>query len=37
MGAAGKGLAGRLVLGSTTDRVLHSLHRPLLIIMNPPS
>jgi nucleotide-binding universal stress UspA family protein len=32
MTARGKGLAGRLALGSTTDRVLHSLHRPLLII-----
>ncbi len=32
MSASGKGLASRLVLGSTTDRVLHSLHRPLLIV-----
>jgi nucleotide-binding universal stress UspA family protein len=34
MTASGKGLAGRLALGSTTDRVMHSLHRPLIII--PP-
>lgn len=32
MTARGRGLAARLVLGSTTDRVLHSLHRPLLIV-----
>ncbi|HKS92896.1 MAG TPA: universal stress protein, partial [Tepidiformaceae bacterium] len=35
MAASGKGLAGRLFLGSTTDRVLHSLHRPLLIVRPP--
>ena len=32
MASAGKGLASRLTLGSQTDRVLHSLHRPLLIV-----
>lgn len=32
MGTQGKGLAARLALGSTTDRVMHSLHRPLLIV-----
>ena len=32
MAATGKGLAGRIALGSTTDRILHSLHRPLLIV-----
>ncbi len=32
MAASGKGLAGRLAPGSTTDRVLHSLHRPLLVV-----
>ena len=32
MSSSGKGLAGRLALGSTTDRILHSLHRPLLIV-----
>lgn len=37
MAASGKGLAGRLFLGSTTDRVLHSLHRPLLIVRPPAS
>lgn len=36
MTASGKGLAGRLALGSTTDRVMHSLHRPL-VIMPPPA
>jgi nucleotide-binding universal stress UspA family protein len=35
MTASGKGLAGRLALGSTTDRVIHSLHRPLIVI--PPA
>jgi nucleotide-binding universal stress UspA family protein len=35
MTSRGKGLAARLVLGSTTDRVLHSLQRPLLIIRPP--
>jgi nucleotide-binding universal stress UspA family protein len=35
MASSGKGLAGRLLLGSTTQRVLHALHRPLLII--PPA
>lgn len=33
--ASGKGLAGRLALGSTTDRVMHTLHRPLIIM--PPT
>ena len=28
----GKGLATRIALGSTTDRVMHSLHRTLLIV-----
>jgi nucleotide-binding universal stress UspA family protein len=32
MAASGKGRARRLVLGSTTDAVLHRLHRPLLIV-----
>lgn len=32
MTSSGKGLAGRLALGSTTDRVMHSLHRPLVIL-----
>lgn len=32
MSSSGKGLAGRLILGSTTDRVMRSLHRPLMII-----
>ncbi|MGK2964468.1 MAG: universal stress protein [Tepidiformaceae bacterium] len=32
MATEGKGLAGRLALGSTTDRVMHSLHRPLLVV-----
>jgi nucleotide-binding universal stress UspA family protein len=32
MASSGKGLAERITLGSTTGRVLHSLHRPLLIV-----
>lgn len=32
MTSRGKGLAARLALGSTTDRVLHSVQRPLLIV-----
>lgn len=32
MASHGKGLAGRLALGSTTDRVMHSLRRPLVIV-----
>lgn len=32
MASHGKGLAGRLALGSTTDRVMHSLRRPLIIV-----
>lgn len=35
MGATGKGLARRLFLGSTTDRVVHTIDRTLLVI--PPS
>ncbi len=30
--ASGLGLAARFALGSTTDRLMHSLHRPLLIV-----
>jgi len=30
--SAGKGLAARIALGSTTDRLMHSLHRPLLVV-----
>ncbi len=29
---SGKGLAARIALGSTTERLAHSLHRPLLIV-----
>ena len=32
MATSGRELAGRLALGSTTDRVLYSLHRPLLVV-----
>jgi nucleotide-binding universal stress UspA family protein len=32
MTSHGKGLAARLALGSTTDRVLHTVHRPMLIV-----
>lgn len=35
MASRGKGLAGRLAFGSTTDRVMHSLHRAMLIV--PPA
>lgn len=35
MASGGKGLARRIALGSTTDRVLHTLQRALLII--PPA
>lgn len=35
MASRGKGLAGRLAFGSTTDRVMHSLHRAMLIV--PPT
>ena len=35
MATGGKGLAKRLILGSTTDRVLHSIRRPLFIIRPP--
>jgi nucleotide-binding universal stress UspA family protein len=30
--SSGQGLAARFALGSTTDRLMHSLHRPLLIV-----
>lgn len=29
---SGKGLAARIALGSTTERLAHSLHRPLLVV-----
>jgi nucleotide-binding universal stress UspA family protein len=32
MTSSGKGLAERITLGSTTGRVMHTLHRPLLIV-----
>jgi nucleotide-binding universal stress UspA family protein len=32
MSSHGKGLAARVALGSTTDRALHTLRRPLLIV-----
>lgn len=32
MASSGKGLAARITLGSTTDRVMHSIRRPLLIV-----
>ncbi len=32
MTSHGKGLAGRLALGSTTDRVMHGFRRPLLVV-----
>jgi nucleotide-binding universal stress UspA family protein len=32
MASSGKGLAERITLGTTTGRVMHSLHRPLLIV-----
>ncbi len=32
MASRGKGLAQRVALGSTTDRVMHSVRRPLLIV-----
>jgi nucleotide-binding universal stress UspA family protein len=32
VGSSGKGLAARIALGSTTNRLMHSLHRPLLIV-----
>jgi nucleotide-binding universal stress UspA family protein len=32
MSSSGKGLARRIALGSTTDRVMHSVRRPLLIV-----
>lgn len=35
MTTRGKGLAARIALGSTTDRVMHSLGRPLAIIPVP--
>jgi nucleotide-binding universal stress UspA family protein len=33
--SSGKGLASRIALGSTTERVAHSLHRPLLVVHVP--
>jgi len=35
MSSHGKGLAGRLALGSTTDRVMHGFRRPLLVVPAP--
>jgi len=35
MSSHGKGFSRRFLVGSTTDRVMHELHRPLLII--PPA
>jgi nucleotide-binding universal stress UspA family protein len=35
MTTRGKGLAARIALGSTTDRVMHSVARPLLIVPVP--
>jgi nucleotide-binding universal stress UspA family protein len=32
MSSSGKGLAERITLGSTTGRVMHSIHKPLLIV-----
>jgi nucleotide-binding universal stress UspA family protein len=32
MASTGKGLAERLAFGSTTERVMHGLHRPLFIV-----
>ncbi|MFQ5382778.1 MAG: universal stress protein [Dehalococcoidia bacterium] len=32
----GRGLAGRLALGSTTDRVMHAAERVLLVVPSPP-
>lgn len=32
LASKGRGLAHRLALGSTTDRVLHAVHRPILIV-----
>lgn len=32
LASRGKGLAARIALGSTTDRVMHSTHRPLLVV-----
>lgn len=32
MASSGKGLARRLALGSTTSRVMHSVHRPILVM-----
>ncbi|MDZ7727934.1 MAG: universal stress protein [Dehalococcoidia bacterium] len=34
LASSGKGLAKRLALGSTTSRVMHSVHRPILVV--PP-
>ena len=35
MTTQGMGLARRIALGSTTDRVLHSLRRPLFVVPSP--
>lgn len=35
MTSRGKGLAARIALGSTTDRVMHAVERPLLIVPVP--
>jgi len=35
MTSRGKGLAARITLGSTTDRVMHAVERPLLVIPVP--
>lgn len=37
MESGGKGLARRIALGSTTDRVVHMLRRPVLIVPPPAS
>lgn len=37
MESGGKGLARRIALGSTTDRVVHMLRRPILIVPPPAS
>jgi nucleotide-binding universal stress UspA family protein len=36
MASGGKGLIERIAIGSTTGRVMHSLHRPLLVVPPPP-
>ena len=32
MTSHGRGLAARIALGSNTDRAMHALHRPLLVV-----